>query len=356
MTTPTPREYSLLCVGETCPLTLWCDCRVQTIYLEMNTMGFAGDFPASAMRSAHGEACCTALTLLCHSALSARQFVFRRAEYAVESGVEEVEADASAEVTVPGEDDDEIADEVGGVGDEEEVLYSEVTHRGASEGKHADEDASLRTVMKAHVAPAAWRAEVERVAPKLRIKPRLSGRESRTHLEATVKHQGVLASVFPATHSSLEKIGAEVGGMVQRVSAKERFINSSFRDLNAEYKAVQDAHDTAAEKHKEASEAVAQLTGQLAEVTEELEELGGQLDDRGESITDTSPLVKIKAALAKLRSEMGAMDTRVGVLGHKLMQHSMAASLARAGKTRAGGTAQGGVDSDGDLEVDDEEL
>ncbi|CAE7873106.1 ift57 [Symbiodinium sp. KB8] len=331
----------------------------QTIHLEMNSMGYEAAFPATALRAAHGEPACLTLHFLCEAALKARQFVFRRAEYALESGVEEVEADADAEVAVPG--DDGIVDEVDGAVEEEEVLYSEVANRGGAlgggESKLDDSvDAEARVVMKARVAPAKWRAEVERVAPKLRVKPHMGGREWRTHLEATRKHQSVLGQVFPDTHSSLERIGAEVGSMVERVSSKERFINSTFRDLNAEYKTVQDAHDAASEKAKAAEEEVSRLTMALADVTEELEELEGQLEDRGESITDTSPLLRIKAALAKLRSEMVGMDTRVGVLGHRLMQHSMAANLARAGKTRAGGTAGGsGEASEGELEFGDED-
>ena len=253
--------------------------------------------------------------------------------------------------------EDGIADEVGAV-QEEDVLYSETANRGG-ESKGGEGDPSLRTVMRAAVPVGKWRAEVERVAPRLRFKPALSGREWRTHLEATVKHQGVLAALFPGTHSSLERIGADVGGMVERVRAKERHINSSFQALAGEYKGVQEQQEGAAEAHKAASEAVAELTNELAVLGDDLEELGGQLEDRGASITDSSPLVRIKAALSALRGEMRGMDTRVGVLGHRLMQHKLAAGLARAGKTRAGGRAEeggDGGDSEGDLDIEDGEV
>jgi estrogen-related receptor beta like 1 len=297
------------------------------------------------------------LSYLCDAALSAKHFVFRRAEFIAESAVEEGEVDLSAEVAAAGEAGGEgISDDIAAVEEDEEVLYSE-GGRGGVEAKLDDSvDPSLRQVMKAAVAPAKWRAEVERVAPKLRIKPALSGREWRTHLEATRKHKEVLSSVFPDTHNSLEKISADVGGMVERVSTKERFINTTFQALAAEYKAVQDSQDGVSEKHREAADAVGTLTNDLAMLSDDLEELTSSLDDRGASITDTSPLVKIKAALSKLRGEIREMDTRVGVLGHRLMQHKLATGLVRSGKTRAGGVAEGeGSVSDGELDIEDDE-
>jgi len=321
-------------------------------------MGMEPNFPATALRAAHGEPACRTLSYLCDAALSARHFVFRRAEFVAESAVEEGEVDMSAEVASGLDGPGGISDDVSAGEEDEEVLFSEAARGSATDSKLEDSvDLSMRTVMKAAVAPAKWRAEVERVAPKLRFKAQLSGREWRTHLEATRKHRDVLAKVFPDTYRSLEKISADVGGMVERVSSKERFINTTFQSLAHEYKSVQDAQDTVTERHKEASDAVGSLTNELALLSDELEELTGSLDDRGASITDTSPLVKIKAALSKLRAEIREMDTRVGVLGHRLMQHKLAASLARAGKTRAGGRADEEEGDSGDeLDIEDDEL
>ncbi len=357
--TQTPREPSLAHSVCSLPDYVVKTRRAQTIHLELNSMGMEPNFPATALRAAHGEPACRTLSYLCDAALTARHFVFRRAEFIAESAVEEGEVDISAEVVAGVDGGGGISDDISAVDDEEEVLFSEVAGRGGTSDSKLEEsvDPSMRQVMKAAVAPAKWRAEVERVAPKLRFKAQLSGREWRTHLEATRKHKDVLAQVVPDTYRSLEKISADVGGMVERVSSKERFINTTFQALAQEYKAVQDSQDGVTEKHKEASDAVSSLTNDLAVLSDELEELTGSLDDRGASITDTSPLVKIKAALAKLRAEIREMDTRVGVLGHRLMQHKLAASLARAGKTRAGGRAdEEEGDSDDELDIEDDEL
>lgn len=120
--------------------------------------------------------------------------------------------------------------------------------------------------------PIAWRTELERVAPRLRVHSTVSGKEWRAHLEQTQAHEKVclllflllllacvasclfvlwlvkllrsccctmltparkphrqtILSVLPETQSALEKIGNEVGNMLRRVENKEKYLNNQF--------------------------------------------------------------------------------------------------------------------------------
>ena len=51
-------------------------------------------------------------------------------------------------------------------------------------------------MLEATVDPIAWRTELERVAPRLKIAHTMSGKEWRAHLEQTQKHEKVRASCW----------------------------------------------------------------------------------------------------------------------------------------------------------------
>lgn len=89
---------------------------------------------------------------------------------------------------------DDVEDEAKEDDDDEDVLYADLVQQEHSIEDHTEDEEtsqSQREVLQSSIDPVAWKTEVERVAPRLKIKPTFSGKEWRSHLEQTKKHQEV---------------------------------------------------------------------------------------------------------------------------------------------------------------------
>jgi estrogen-related receptor beta like 1 len=116
-----------------------------------------------------------------------------------------------------------------------------------------------------------------------------------------MKHSEVIATALPATEGILKQIGNQLGGAVEKMKSKEKYLNTSFSALCNEYQAVKASLNEIEDKHSSGTESVSALTNELAIIQDQLSEVKGTMDSRGSSMTDTSPLVKIKAALQDIK-------------------------------------------------------
>ena len=203
--------------------------------------------------------------------------------------------------------------------DEEEVMYSEMVQKRREE----EEDPATTGVLEATVDPIAWKTELARVAPRLKIKPAVSSRQWRAHYEQTKKHEVVLADLFTDGQWALQTISTDLASTLERVTSKEKYLNSTFNHLSEEYRAIRSKQDEVTQTFQTSSQSVSDLTNELATVSDSLDEVKSQMEDRGSSMTDTSPLVRIKQALTNLRTEIKTMELRIGVVGHTLMQSKL---------------------------------
>ena len=129
---------------------------VAALYSQLQQIGAPTNFPATKLKLGHGEACCTVL----HWLLAKIPLQFDQAVYPQEEEVEEAAVDDEAEVDVP-----EMADEVGVAECVEEEFY-----HGGGGAEVAREPTKLTdTILEANVAPEAWRIELERVTPQLKM-------------------------------------------------------------------------------------------------------------------------------------------------------------------------------------------
>jgi estrogen-related receptor beta like 1 len=99
--------------------------------------------------------------------------------YPEEEYPDDVDADDDADA---GSD---VEDIITGDGDGEEVMYTEMKHVETSEEDRADKE-----VIVATVDPILWNTELERVGPRLKVKP-TGGKEWRGHIEQTKTHEQV---------------------------------------------------------------------------------------------------------------------------------------------------------------------
>ena len=332
---------------------------VNKLMVELSDAGFVADFPPTRLRQPYGEPVCRVLNFLSDLALQAQGFRWKRPQYPKEECVrtsrlvliiltlclpshslsdcvfldrlaEEAQGDDSAMLG----DDDEVEDEAIVADDDEDVLYSEPASQ-VPGGAAAAAAAPVAAAEPPPVDATEWHTEVERVAPRLRASKTASGKEWRAHLEQAQNHKRTLESLFPAARSALERMEAELADLLQRVNAKEKFLNSTFRNLREEYQQTHSRLEDATQSHQEMSRQVSELSNEVSAATEQLEDIAAQMKERGSSMTDTAPLVRIKGALTKLRTEMKSMDLRIGVVGHTLMQSKMVRDRASAGPAEA---------------------
>lgn len=281
------------------------------IMLELKEMGFDMNFAAIKLKQAHGEHVCKVLLYLADQALELSGFAFKKPVYTDEMLAEEAEVDEDAEVV-----NDAVAD--AGSDDDEEVMYSEMVAK-----PEEDADASMTAMLESDIDPIAWKTELVRVAPRLKIKPAVSSRQWRAHFDQAQTHHKVLSDLFPGAQSALRKIQSDLASTLERVSSKEKYLNNTFSHMGGDYAKAKSMQEEHTSSFQTTSQEVADLTNQLATITDSLDEVKSQMDDRSSNMTDTSPLVRIKAALSAIKAEIKAMELRIGVVGHTLMQSKL---------------------------------
>ena len=187
-----------------------------------------------------------------------------------------------------------------------------------------EERAAQREILKSNVDRVAWKTELERVGPRLRLaQRRAAGKEWRAHVDLTRASAGVIRSTFPPTRAQLDDLGRAAADASDTLRSKENYINSKFDREKAAYARLREELDALAKRSGASEERVAALSGELAGITDQLDEAKGAMADRGNSMTDTSPLVKIKQALKAIRQECVDFDLQIGVAGHALMQQKL---------------------------------
>jgi len=284
---------------------------VNKMMLSLKNIGFQMDFPASKLKQAHGENVCAVLMYLCEQSLEAKGFRFNHPEYEEEGYQDEADVDETADAGSDIEDNLEVEEE-------EDVLYTEMLHV-APEQSALDE--SQKGIIESNLDPLLWKTELERVGPRLKVSTADStGKEWRGHIEQTRKHEQTISAKLPEAKLQLQAIGGSVSDTLEKVSNKEKYLNTQFEHLRQEYHQIHEKLKEVTDTYQSSSDNLNNLTNELSTATERLDEIKNTMDNRGNSMTDTSPLVQIKQALASLRTEIKTFELRIGVVSHSLMQ------------------------------------
>ena len=210
-------------------------------------------------------------------------------------------------------------------------MYSEVVRAERKE----ELDEAICGKLESDIDPVEWKTELERVGPRLKVRLAHGGKEWRTHIEHTKKHEQVIKDTLPEAQKQLARIADNVRSSLDRVSAKERYMNNQFDGIVQDYKAIQVQLNDVQSRHGDAGGAVGELQNELQSISERLDEVKSSMEERNSSVTDTSPLVRIKKALQRLKQEIKEMELRVGVLCHTLMQAKLRSRSSRDAKIHA---------------------
>ena len=287
--------------------------------------------------------------------------------------------------TITEEDDEgdggDDIDETAAAAIEEDDLEDDVLYSASSSSPSKRRDEAI-TVLHSSVDPSAWRAELERVAPRLRAPIPLGGGSSmlpggggggglggalgglrsgggglrgnggtnntnsssamamgewRGHLEATASADATVSTLLSPAFESLRRLTGELSEVSAIVGARETALNSAFSALISEHGVAAGDVATLGAGATSVQLRVTSLTSELAAVSEALDEVQGAMEERGSSLSDSSPLIQIKAALSGLRGDIKDLDVQLGVQGHAVMQVRLAARHAAQQKAREGG-------------------
>merc|ERR1719218_386230 len=103
-------------------------------------------------------------------------------------------------------------------------MYQEDEAKKQEENDDDDDNKMLQN----NIDPTVWQLEVERVVPKLKVTIPTDSKEWRTHLSQTRQYKEVIEKSFPGAKAQLEKLSRELSGALERIRAKENFINTQF--------------------------------------------------------------------------------------------------------------------------------
>lgn len=278
-------------------------------------MDVPSDYPPIKIKQGYGDAVCGILLSL----LERIGHEFHQPHHRAEAQAEEADVDEDAAL-----DADGIDDEVGDATEDEDDLY--YGGGGVAVREEVAAERSGATTIQASVEPEAWRLELERVLPQLKVQVVSDGKEWRTHITTARTHHEAVVDTIPALASALERLRGDTAETLERVRKTEQKLNAQCEEDVAAYATRQAEYTAKQEEYNAKAEVINKLTAELNAVTEELRSIKSKMDEKGSAMTDTSPIVKIKNALNKLKQDTRAMDVRVGIVSHSLQERAMRAS------------------------------
>ncbi|XP_014251346.1 intraflagellar transport protein 57 homolog [Cimex lectularius] len=197
------------------------------------------------------------------------------------------------------------------------------------------ENSKVNEIIEGNVSSEAWNLELERVLPLLKVSIKSNSGDWRSHLETMKHHQNGLKEISSFVTTQLNKLSVDVDDVMQKITKREKLINSQFELILTQYRALQDELASVNEKYRDVNVGVVERQKMLNQYTDSLEAVKQEMDERGATMSDGSPLVHIKKAIKDIKKEISDMDINIAVAEHiivesKLRDKSMESHLIRS--------------------------
>ncbi|KAI5640251.1 intra-flagellar transport protein 57 domain-containing protein [Phthorimaea operculella] len=262
----------------------------------------AVDFSSHKLKQGYGEQVCYILNVLADEALKNEHFQWQKPV---------VDLPETEEAT---EDVDQVEDETEIILDkveEEMAIYSEESE-GELENESNEKDSSTN-ITKVHDWEA-WKLELERVAPALRLKISTDGRDWRARHAQMRTYRDELFDRFKITGTQLNKLHSSISSVMDKITARENILNEQFEPLVKEYGGLLDELNKVTNEYKEVSVGVTARQEMLNDITAKVENIKQRTESRGSSMNDNSPLVTAKKAATNLKKDIQELDFQIIVL------------------------------------------
>ncbi|KAG6459735.1 hypothetical protein O3G_MSEX011578 [Manduca sexta] len=257
------------------------------------------DFSSHKLKQGYGEQVCYILNALADETMKAENFEWQKPI-----------------VDIP--EPEESTDDIDQVEDETEILLEKVEEEMAiysedSDGECNEEEKEPNIAHKVHDWEA-WKLELERVAPALRLKISADGRDWRARHNQMRSYKDELFERFKTTGSQLNKLHSAITSVMDKIAARENILNDQFEPLVKEYGTLLDELSKVTNEYKEVSVGVTERQEMLNEVTAKVESVKQKTEFKGSSMNDNSPLLTAKKAVATLKKDIQELDFQIIVL------------------------------------------
>ncbi|CAG5136773.1 unnamed protein product [Candidula unifasciata] len=227
---------------------------ISSILEEVRKYGHPVDFPPSKLKQGWGEHCIYVLDRLADEAFKSTNFSWRRPQYPEEEMEEENIVEDDSELTLNeiektaaiGTSDFEDADE------DEPILDLEGLKK-FNQNKQTFESHKPEEILESTTDAAGWKLEVERVMPQLRVTIRTDNKDWRVHLEQMHQHNDGIETSLNESKIHLDKLQDEISHTLEKISSREKYINSQLEHLLVNFRHAQDALAETKEKYRQAS-------------------------------------------------------------------------------------------------------
>ena len=176
-----------------------------------------------------------------------------------------------------------------------------------------------KQLLESNISSKAWKAEVERVTPKLKVKVAADSKDWRGHLEKAKEHMHTVEQNVPEAQRHLEGIASEASKELEKIFSREKILNSQLEQQLQHFSQRSSTLKELEKQHSSSRDNASGLKAELEEVASRLDEVKASLSERGDSLSDTSPLMKVQKAKAQLQQDIAALDVKLGVARNSLL-------------------------------------
>uniref|UniRef100_A0A914W4J4 Intraflagellar transport protein 57 homolog n=1 Tax=Plectus sambesii TaxID=2011161 RepID=A0A914W4J4_9BILA len=295
---------------------------VSKILNELRSIGADVDFPPNKLKSGAGEQCVYVLDELANAALKGTHFSWHKAEPVADEDEEAAGAD-EAELTAEQFDQEEDEPELADDDDDAGFLDLQGLHEVGGGGRLNLDGEVTKEILQSDTDAMAWKLEVERVMPSLKITIRQDAKDWRMHLEQMHAYRGAIGETLNQARPQLDRLSNDIGKSLEKITSREKYLNTQLESLLAQFRGAQDRLAENREKYREASGGVTERSKTLAQIADELDQIKQDMEDRGMNLTDGAPLVKVKQAVTRLEQDLIGMDVQIGVIEQTLLQSQL---------------------------------
>eukprot|EP01111_Echinosteliopsis_oligospora_P009048 TRINITY_DN2579_c0_g2_i2.p1 TRINITY_DN2579_c0_g2~~TRINITY_DN2579_c0_g2_i2.p1 ORF type:complete len:402 (+),score=126.59 TRINITY_DN2579_c0_g2_i2:44-1249(+) len=279
------------------------DACVSLILDGFKKLGIPIEIPPPKLKQSYGATVCIVLNLLLDKTLESRRFRYEKPSLTVSDDVDADQITASDTI-------DETVDEEEGDDLEDDTAFN----------NNSEENGNVVAIKESTVDSVAWKLEVERVAPSLKMHVVVDHKDWRTHLDQMKEYKREVGANVTKSVSMLEKLSIDIEASLEKISTREKLMNSQFEELLKEYKTTQEAYLILQQKHKQSTETNLNLKNELDDIDQKSRIIEAETRARETDIADESPLATIRKAITKLKEEIAQMEVRIGVVQHTLLQ------------------------------------
>ncbi|CAD6189804.1 unnamed protein product [Caenorhabditis auriculariae] len=288
--------------------------------------GASVDFSTNKLKSGAGELALNVLDQLADAALINVGFKWEKMIPPPEED-DDVQVDEEDNDSADGEIEEEA--ETDFIDDDDDAIHVDLTapsqlNNGVSYHAHFlnvqhSQDAPIQGILQSTTDSVAWKQEVERVAPLLKITIRQDAKDWRMHLEQMHSLHKAACDQINVIDPQLEQMASELEKTLERIETREKTMNSQMSSLLVKFRSSQDKRAELREKYKTASVGVSSRTETLQRISDDIEQLKQQIEEQGAKSSDGAPLLKIKQAVTKMEEEIQRMNVQIGVLEASIM-------------------------------------